>query len=229
MVINASARAFLGISHSPLIGLNPVAQEVSEDLSQALKRAREAVTNWAPDRVVLIGPDHYNGFFNEMMPAFCVGTNASAIGDYGTPSGDLNVDADGALSVAEWLMDHDFDIAVSRRMRVDHGFSQPLQMLWGGLATPPVIPIFVNAVAQPTIPRLGRCKALGEAIGQWLDSAAGRTLLIGSGGLSHEPPVPTLDHPNPAVRARRCVIQMPGNVCFATTGRFPSTSPALAS
>ena len=27
-------------------------------------------------------------------------------------------------------------------------------------------------------------------------------LLIGSGGLSHEPPVPTMEHPDPAIRER---------------------------
>ena len=89
-------------------------------------------------------------------------------------------------------MDEDFDLAVSRRMQVDHGFAQPLQLLWGGLDTPPVVPIFMNAVAQPGIPRLRRCRALGQAIGRWLDGEPRRTLLIGSGGLSHEPPVPTL-------------------------------------
>jgi 2,3-dihydroxyphenylpropionate 1,2-dioxygenase len=99
-------------------------------------------------------------------------------------------------------MDDDFDLAVSRRMRVDHGFAQALQLLWGGLDTPPVLPIFLNAVAQPGIPRLRRCCALGAAIGRFLDGETRRTLLIGSGGLSHEPPVPTLSHPDPAVRER---------------------------
>jgi len=75
-------------------------------------------------------------------------------------------------------------------------------LLWGGLDTPPVLPIFVNAVAQPGIPRLRRCRALGQAIGRFLEAEPRRTLLIGSGGLSHEPPVPTLSHPDAAVRER---------------------------
>src|SRR5690606_22082052 len=61
---------------------------------------------------------------------------------------------------------------------------------------------FLNAVAEPGIPRLRRCRRLGEAIGAFLDARPERTLLIGSGGLSHEPPVPTLAHPDPAVRER---------------------------
>jgi 2,3-dihydroxyphenylpropionate 1,2-dioxygenase len=99
-------------------------------------------------------------------------------------------------------MDSEFDMTVSRRMTVDHGFAQPLELLWGGLNTPPVVPIFVNAVAPPSIPRLRRCRSLGIAIGKFLDRLPQRTLLIGSGGLSHEPPVPSLDNPDPAVRER---------------------------
>jgi 2,3-dihydroxyphenylpropionate 1,2-dioxygenase len=87
-------------------------------------------------------------------------------------------------------------------MQVDHGFVQALQLIWGGLDTPPVVPVFLNAVAQPAVPRLSRCRQLGEAIGRFLDGLPQRTLLIGSGGLSHEPPVPTLAHPDAAVRER---------------------------
>jgi 2,3-dihydroxyphenylpropionate 1,2-dioxygenase len=194
-----SARAFLGISHTPLMGLNA---EVDRKLQDALAVAATKVREFAPELVVIVAPDHYNGFFNELMPPFCIGTEAQAVGDYLSPAGPLNVDAGAAESLATSLMEADFDMAVSRRMRVDHGFSQPLQLLWGGLDTPPVIPVFVNAVAAPGIPRVRRCRALGEAIGRFLDAHGKRTLLIGSGGLSHEPPVPTLAHPDPAVRER---------------------------
>jgi 2,3-dihydroxyphenylpropionate 1,2-dioxygenase len=197
-----SARAFLGISHTPLMGLNPVAPEVDRSLQEALAGAAAHVRAFAPELVVIVAPDHYNGFFNELMPAFCIGTEAQAVGDYLSPAGALNVDGAAAVSLATSLMEADFDVAVSRRMRVDHGFSQPLQLLWGGLDTPPVIPVFVNAVAPPGIPRMRRCRSLGEAIGRFLDAHGKRTLLIGSGGLSHEPPVPTLTHPDPAVRER---------------------------
>ena len=202
-------RAFLGLSHTPLMGLNPVAPDVEAGLTEALEAARRAVHAWRPDRVVLIGPDHYNGFFNELMPPFCIGAEATSVGDYTTPAGPLKVDADAAIGLAAFLMDAGFDPAVSRRMQVDHGFAQALQVLWGGLDTPPVVPIFMNAVAQPGIPRLRRCLQLGRAIGAFLDTLPGRTLLIGSGGLSHEPPVPTLAHPDPAVRERITVRSTP--------------------
>jgi 2,3-dihydroxyphenylpropionate 1,2-dioxygenase len=223
-------RAFLGMSHTPLMGLNPIAPAVERELQAAIASARELAQAFAPELVVLVAPDHYNGFFNELMPPFCIGTQAQSVGDYLSPAGDLNVDAEAAVALATQLMDADFDIAVSRRMRVDHGFAQALQLLWGGLDTPPVVPIFLNAVAQPGIPRVRRCRALGEAIGRFLDGLPQRTLLIGSGGLSHEPPVPTLSHPDAAVRERITVRAEPTAAeREAKTQRVMAAGVALAS
>ncbi len=203
-------RAFLGMSHTPLLGLNPIADEDQQALDLAIAQARAAVLAFDPELIVLIGPDHYNGFFNELMPAFCVGSQVTAVGDYLTPAGPLNVAEHTAVALTNHLMDQNFDVAISRRMQVDHGFSQALQMLWGDeLKSPPVVPIFLNAVAQPTIARMGRCRALGEAIGSFLDGLPQRTLVLGSGGLSHEPPVPTWDQADAAVRERITIKRTP--------------------
>lgn len=226
----SARRAFLGMSHSPLLGLNPISPEDQSALDSAMQHAKEAVHAFNPELIVLIGPDHYNGFFNELMPPFCIGTEAVAVGDYTTPAGPLNVPCEQALALADHLMDRHFDIAVSRRMQVDHGFSQALQLLWGDdLKTPPVIPVFVNSVAQPSIARLARCRALGEAIGDFLDQLPERTLLIGSGGLSHEPPVPTMQHADPDVRERITVKKTPTPAeRDAKTERVKAAGMALA-
>ena len=228
--LHQAKRAFLGMSHSPLLGLNPISDEDQVALDEAMNKARDAVHAFDPELIVLIGPDHYNGFFNELMPPFCIGTEVTAVGDYLSPAGPLNVPSELALDLADHLMDAHFDMAVSRRMLVDHGFSQALQVLWGDdLKTPPVIPIFLNAVAQPGIARLARCVALGKAIGDFLDTLPQRTLLIGSGGLSHEPPVPTLEHPDPAVRERITVKQTPSlQERDAKTERVKAAGMALA-
>ncbi len=202
--------AFLGLSHSPLLGLNPVAEEVRASLDSAIGAARDYVHEFDPELMLLVGPDHYNGFFNELMPPFCIGSAATSVGDYLTPAGELNVASEHAVALTSHLMDHGFDVALSRRMKVDHGFVQALQFMWGEeLNTPPMIPIFLNAVAQPGVPRLNRCYNLGTEIGRFLATLPMRTLLIGSGGLSHEPPVPTLDHPDESVRERIIVRHEP--------------------
>lgn len=227
----SSRRAFLGMSHSPLLGLNPIDAEDQAALDAAAAQARACVQAFDPQLIVLLGPDHYNGFFNELMPPFCIGSQATAVGDYLSPAGALNVDEAQAIALATHLMDAHFDIAISRRMQVDHGFSQALQVLWGNdlSQTPPLIPVFLNAVAQPGIARLGRCKALGEAIGSFLDLLPQRTLLIGSGGLSHEPPVPTLEHPDLAVRERITIKAAPTQAeRDAKTERVKAAGMALA-
>lgn len=202
-------RAVLGLSHTPLLGLNPLAPEVDDSLRGALAEARRLVNGFAPELIVLFGPDHFNGFFHDLMPPFCIGVQANAVGDYGTPAGALNVPESESLALAEAVGKSGFDVAVSRRMSVDHGFSQPMEILFGGLATPPVIPVFINAAAPPAIPGTARCAALGRAIGRHFDSEPRRILVIGSGGLSHDPPIPTLDHPNADVRERIIVRNRP--------------------
>ncbi len=86
-------------------------------------------------------------------------------------------------------------------MDVDHGTVQPLQKLFGDAAAQPVIPIFINSVATPLGP-LRRVRALGAAVGTYLATLDKRVLVIGSGGLSHDPPVPTLATAPPAALGR---------------------------
>jgi len=195
-------RALLGLSHTPLLGLNPLQPDVDAALRGALTEAARHVREFAPDLVIIVAPDHFNGFFHDLMPPFCVGTRAEAVGDYGTPAGPLNVPAEEALALASSITDSGIDVAVSRRMSVDHGFSQPLQLLFGSLDSPPVVPIFINAAAPPAIPKVARCVALGRALGHHFAADTRRILVLGSGGLSHDPPIPTLDHPDPGVRER---------------------------
>lgn len=197
-----SQRAVLGLSHTPLLGLNPLPAEIDTDLHSALEEAARHVRAFSPELVVIFAPDHFNGFFHDLMPAFCIGTQAEAIGDYGTPSGQVNVAATDALVLAEHLIAAGFDPAVSRRMVVDHGVAQPLQLLFGGLASPPVLPIFLNAAAPPAIPTVARVVHLGRTVGSHFAADARRILFVGSGGLSHDPPIPALEHPDPAIRER---------------------------
>jgi len=88
-------------------------------------------------------------------------------------------------------MEAGVDCAVSYRMKVDHGFAQPLEFLTGALDRYPVVPIFVNSVATP-VPAFRRVRLLGEAVGRYAASLNKRVLFLASGGLSHNPPVPQL-------------------------------------
>ncbi|MGE2728700.1 3-carboxyethylcatechol 2,3-dioxygenase [Mycolicibacterium vaccae] len=189
------------MSHSPLLDLPGPSAELLDDISAALTVARDFVAAFDPELVVTFSPDHYNGFFYRAMPPFCIGTAARGVGDYGTHAGPLDVPADLATECARAVLDADVDVALSAEMDVDHGTVQPLQKLFGDATAKPVIPVFVNSVATPLGP-MRRVRALGDAVGAFLGTLGKRVLVIGSGGLSHDPPVPTLATAPPAALDR---------------------------
>jgi 2,3-dihydroxyphenylpropionate 1,2-dioxygenase len=189
------------MSHSPLLNLPGPAAELLDDITARLAEARDFVADFDPQLVVIFSPDHYNGFFYRLMPPFCIGSAATGVGDYGTHAGPLNVPAGLANDMAAAVWEADVDVSLSAAMDVDHGTVQPLEVLFGDAASRPVIPVFINSVATPLGP-LKRTRALGTAIGQYLASLDKRVLVIGSGGLSHDPPVPTLATAPPAALER---------------------------
>ncbi|MEU9734793.1 3-carboxyethylcatechol 2,3-dioxygenase [Streptomyces sp. NPDC048002] len=190
--------AAVGLSHSPLIGRNDPAPEVLDAVEEAVAGARTFVRAFDPELVVLYAPDHYNGFFYKEMPPFCLATEAHAIGDFGSTAGPLSVDTRTARELARGVLERGVDLTVSARMTVDHGFVQPLEVLFGGIDKVPVVPVFVNGVATPLGP-VSRIRALGTAVGQAAAVLDRRVLFVGSGGLSHDPPVPVLDGAPPRV------------------------------
>jgi 2,3-dihydroxyphenylpropionate 1,2-dioxygenase len=189
------------MSHSPLLDITEQRPELEADVRAALDQARAFVHDFAPDVVVLFAPDHYNGFFYRLMPPFCLGIAARTVGDYDSLAGELNVPGDLAVACAEAVLADGIDIAVSHQMDLDHATAQPLNILFGQLDATPVIPVFVNAAAPPLAP-VSRARKLGESIGKFFGASASKVLFVGSGGLSHDPPVPSLGTASPAVAER---------------------------
>ena len=189
------------LSHSPLVGYVDPAQAVLDEVNGVIASARARIAAFDPELVVLFAPDHYNGFFYDVMPPFCLGVGATAIGDFGSAAGELPVPTDLAEACAHAVMKSGIDLAVSYNMQVDHGFAQPLEFLLGGLDNVPVLPVFINGVATP-LPGFQRTRMLGEAIGRFASSLNKRVLFLGSGGLSHQPPVPELAKADAHMRDR---------------------------
>lgn len=203
-------------SHSPLLDFADSPADIRAGVEGAFDQARAFVKDFDPTLVVSFGPDHYNGFFYDLMPPFCVCYNAVGVGDYDTFEGPLNCATEHAEKMAQFILDQDVDVAISRGAELDHGAIQPLEILFGDPTKIPTIPVFVNGLAEPFTP-MRRVRLLGEAVGNYLEQLDERVLVIASGGLSHDPPVPAwvtateaqrkflLDgrHPTPEARAAR--------------------------
>ena len=195
-----SAALGIGLSHSPLKSFVDPPADQRAMVEGSVARARAGLEAFNPDLVVVFFPDHFNGFFMDLMPPFCIGAAGSAIGDYATLAGPIRVDERLAADCAQFVMNQEIDISISYKMVLDHGIAQPLEELAGGLDAYEILPVFVNCVAPPFAP-LGRVIKLGHAIGQFLAGTGRRVAYIGSGGLSHDPPLPRLHSATPEQRA----------------------------
>ena len=191
--------ALLAMSHSPLLEHAELDPQVAAELKAAFGEARRFVHEFDPDVVVNFAPDHYNGFFYRLMPPFCVGYGAESIGDYGSQTGRLDVPEDLARALAEAVIGDGIDLAVSLDMQVDHGAVQPMEIVYGDIRAKPFVPIFINSVAPP-FTSIQRIRLFGEAIGRHLATLDKKVLLVSSGGLSHDPPVPRLATATPEQR-----------------------------
>ena len=182
----------LAMSHSPLLHHNPPAPEVQQELDEHFARITQFVEDFNPDEIVVFWPDHFNGFFYELMPPFCIGFDGFGTGDYDSFDGRLNV-ADSAEDLAQFVLEQDVDVSISRNMEVDHGAVQPLEIVYDGdVNRTPLVPIYVNGVARPFAP-VKRVRQLGQAVGRYYANTDKKVLFIASGGLSHDPPLPRWD------------------------------------
>lgn len=206
----------LCMSHTPLMAFNEPQPGVRDEVEAVIARAKAFVEEVDPTLVVTFGPDHYNGFFYDLMPPFAICFAGAGVGDYDTAEGPFTVPEETAAAMAQAVADAGVDVAISRSAELDHGAVQIPEIVLGSIDRFPTIPVFVNGVAPPFVP-MRRIRLFGEAIGRFLAGLDERVLLVGSGGLSHDPPVPRWvtatdeqrafllagRHPTPEARAAR--------------------------
>lgn len=200
------------MSHSPILDKVRAPEETEAAFNDALERVRDKIFALKPDLAIVFYPDHLNGFFYDLLPSFCVGIEARSVGDFGSAAGQLPVPVPLAEDLARSIISDGVDVAVSYKMVVDHGAVQPLELLATRHDLPPFIPIFINSAAAPR-PGFERVRALGEAVGRWAAARPERILVIGSGGLSHDPPIPSLAGAAPEVR--NMLINGQGDMTFS--------------
>ncbi|WP_167051169.1 3-carboxyethylcatechol 2,3-dioxygenase [Salinibacterium sp. ZJ77] len=190
------------MSHSP--GFARDDDEQFGDIFRAgLHQVRAAVAEFAPTLVIFFGSDHRRSF-TEILPSISVVYSAEGLGDLRSPTGEYDVPLDLAKELTAELIARDFDIAITRRVALDHGFGQTVADVIGPLDSVPIIPIFINC-ATPPLGRPARAVDLGRAIGEILSTRDERVLFIGSGGLSHNPPTLALVDEGLSEEERRAI------------------------
>lgn len=185
-------------SHTPLMDHVDADPAIDRAVRAHFAALAEEVRVYDPELVVQFAPDHFKGFFYDMLPPFTVGIRATAIGDYDIGGGDFDIPEALALDCVRAVRGADVDVALSYRMQADHGFAQLLMLLGGRIDAWPVLPVHVNC-AGPPLPSFRRVRALGDAVGRWAAGLGKRVLILGSGGLSHDPPIPSLATAPPQV------------------------------
>jgi len=191
------------LSHSPLMNV-PLQgdHDLVQRFSAAVGELGRLLSEAEPDVLVVFGPDHFRALFYDLMPAFVVGVGAlDGWGDWASPVGPFVTRPALAKHILTSVMADGFEPAFSYDLKVDHGVSQPLQLL--GLERFPVVPVLINA-AGPPLPLPARCYRFGAAVAR---AIAGfpenlRVAVLGSGGLSHDPPTPSPESDDPEVVER---------------------------
>lgn len=179
------------LSHTPYLDRARAEPRVEARFYEAVDEVAAEMSEARPDVLIAFHPDHYNGVFYDLMPPFCVAAAAVSIGDFGTVAGALRVDTALSTSLVDHCLRNGFDMALAHALKVDHGLAQPLEMVAAELPSLVILPVFVNCAAEPR-PSFRRCRELGALVGRWAHALSQRVALLGSGGLSHDPPIASL-------------------------------------
>lgn len=184
-------------SHIPAIGMAMDNQLEQTPYWKPFFDAYPPVRAWLnekkPDVVVIFYNDHGLEFFLDRKPTFAIGTAAQYLNaDEGWGINTIPpVTGETELSwhIATDLVENEFDITICQEMRVDHGLTVPLSLMWPGHAYGhvKVIPVCINCERYP-MPTPARCFKLGQAIGRAIESFDQdlNVVLFGTGGLSHQ-------------------------------------------
>ncbi|WP_028936189.1 catechol 1,2-dioxygenase [Pseudonocardia spinosispora] len=189
----------VGASHSTLMNTHwdkVVHVDRADRFRAALGEARDTVAAARPDVAVIVGSNHFRGFWLDLIPAFTLGVGeVIGSGESKTPSGPQRTDPVFARALAEQLVERGTEVAISARLQIDHGQTHAIQYLLRELDVP-VVPLVVNVFAAP-LPRVDRCVELGRNLAEAIEGLpGGRVAVIASGGLSHQLPWPS-DWRNP--------------------------------
>ena len=184
-------------SHVPAIGAAVDHGKTGDDYWAPMFKGFEPSKEWmkknTPDVIFLVYNDHATNFDLSVIPTFAIGTAAEfepADEGYGPrPVPKVKGHPRLAAHIAQSVIQQDFDLTIVNDLKVDHGLTVPLNLMFGSPAEWPclVIPFHVNVVQYP-VPSGARCFALGQAIRKAIESYDEplNVQIWGTGGMSHQ-------------------------------------------
>jgi len=191
----------IGISHAPgMLGWpDDPGEEVRQRVGRAVQELRDYLAERSPDVLIAFINDHFDNLFRNLMPIFGVGIADSHLGPAEAYLEMLKLDEVREIpsrpELAEallWgLVEADFDVARMGRLEYGNNLMVPLHAIRPMLDIP-VVPVYIN-VFTPPVASTPRVYALGQRVRQLLEGRPERVAFIGTGGLSHWPPIWTED------------------------------------
>ena len=193
----ARVTAGVATSHVPAIGaavdLGKTGEPYWKPVFAGYDFSKSWIANEKPDVIFLVYNDHATAFGLENTPTFAIGcANEYEIADEGWGARPVPVvkGAPGlAWHVRQSVIQDDFDLTTVNEMKVDHGLTVPLTLMYGQPEEWPclVIPFAVNVIVYPP-PSGQRCYMLGKSIRKAIDSFDEdlNVQVWGTGGMSHQ-------------------------------------------
>ncbi|AGW95662.1 hypothetical protein N234_36990 [Ralstonia pickettii DTP0602] len=185
------------VPHAPQFLSLPETEDAAqvERVRVALRQIGDRLRALEPDCIVVLSNDHGDHFVTHCVPPFCVHAAISADGMH-KHRGDWRVDGITGQALVGAMGEEGFDLAFTLDARLPTAFTIPYEFMGFGRDIP-MLPVFVNAYVPPQPDPL-RCHRFGVAMARALARLGKRTVLIGSGGLSHYPG--TVHYPHPDVQ-----------------------------
>jgi protocatechuate 4,5-dioxygenase, beta chain len=184
-------------SHIPAIGVAMDRKledtDYWRDFFAGYPPVREWMNREKPDVAIVFYNDHGLEMFLDKKPSFALGCapkyeNADegwGIATIPPVTGETEL----SWHIADCLIEDDFDPTICQDIKVDHGLTVPLSLMYPDKQYQhlKVIPVCINCERHP-MPKPSRCFAFGQSIGRAVASfpADFKVVVFGTGGLSHQ-------------------------------------------
>lgn len=181
--------AGIAVPHDPGYPARVKREGPDSEIAKLYREVREHMLATRPDVLVVFTNDHFNTFFFDKFPTFAIGVAGSSSGPCDStdmPVLDVIVHERLAEHIRGELIGDGFDLTLTQKFEMDHGFMVPLSFLNPDM-TIPIVPIWVNALMKP-LPKAARALALGRSVRAAIRSWPGnsRVAVIAAGSISLE-------------------------------------------